>query len=187
MTQIMMEEVGFIIDEVLEDCKRQHAELRLEKDRVAQHSSYINLRKKENNKLKEETKIATREFTTLLREWLESLSDEEKGEVEITNTARIITQFLEGTKIDTNEAAVYEEEIKRLPNIIRDKYHNLLKSVDKLHSANPAESYDEKGLATYIENQERMYGTLENRVKPIENKKKLFTHLNKEAEETRTS
>ena len=28
-----------------------------------------------------------------------------------------------------------------------------------------------------------MYGTLENRVKTVENKKKLFTHLNKEAEE----
>ena len=84
MTQIVMEEASFVIDEVLEDCKRQHAELKIEKDQVAQHSSYIDLRKKENNKLKEENKIATREFTAILQKWVENLSDEEEGEVGIT-------------------------------------------------------------------------------------------------------
>ena len=32
VTKIMMEEAGFVIDKILEDCKRQHAELKLEKD-----------------------------------------------------------------------------------------------------------------------------------------------------------
>ena len=31
MTQIVMEEVSFVIDKVLEDCQRQHTELKLEK------------------------------------------------------------------------------------------------------------------------------------------------------------
>ena len=53
MTQVVMKEVSFVINEVLKDCQTQHTELKLEKDRVAQHSSYINLRKKENHELKE--------------------------------------------------------------------------------------------------------------------------------------
>ena len=75
VTKIMMEEAGFFIDEMLEDCKKQHAELKVEKDQLTQHSNNINLRKKENNKLKQGTEAAIEEFTAILQEGVEKLSE----------------------------------------------------------------------------------------------------------------
>ena len=95
VTKIMMEEAGFVIDEVLEDCKKQSEELRKEKDRLTQHQNTIGIRKRDNDKIREETKTAIKEFTVILQEEVENLLDEEDGEVgAVTNTARILTQFL---------------------------------------------------------------------------------------------
>ena len=58
-----------------------------------------------------------------------------------------------------------------------------MKLVDKLHQANSAEAKAEKGLAAYIESQERIYGTLESRVKVVKRKNQLFANLEIEAEE----
>ena len=52
---------------------------------------------------------------------------------------------------------------------------------------NTAESYDKEGLTTYIKDQERVHETLEQKVKTVNNKGKLFTHPSEEAEEICTT
>ena len=53
-TEIMMEEAGFIMDEVLKDCRKQTDDLKKEKDRLNQHQYNIDVRKSKNDKLRKD-------------------------------------------------------------------------------------------------------------------------------------
>ena len=52
VTEIMMEETGFIIDEILQDCKRQTDLLKIEKDCLNQYQYIIDVRTSENDRLR---------------------------------------------------------------------------------------------------------------------------------------
>ena len=65
ISKIILEEAGFVINEILEDCKKQAEELRKKKDKLTQDSKAISLRNKYNDKSKKETKTAIKEFTVI--------------------------------------------------------------------------------------------------------------------------
>ena len=77
VTKVMMEEAGFVIDELLDDCKKQHTALKVEKDQLTQLSNNITSRKRENNQLKQQLEAAIQEFIAILQETVEKLSEEE--------------------------------------------------------------------------------------------------------------
>ena len=82
ISKIILEEAGFVINKILEDCKKQAEELRKKKDKLTQDSNAISLRNKYNDKSKEETKTAIKKFTVIPKKEVEDLSGEEsnKGE-----------------------------------------------------------------------------------------------------------
>ena len=65
ISKIILEEAGFVINEILEDCKKQAEELRKKKDKLNQDSNAISLRNKYNDKSKKKTKTTIKEFTVI--------------------------------------------------------------------------------------------------------------------------
>ena len=185
----MREEAGFIIDEVLKDCRKQTDDLKKEKDRLNQHKYNIDVKKRENDWLRKDANAAKREFAETLQEELNGQSesdDETEQEGTEINTARLIMQFLKeekipelktGSRVVKEEPAVYVEELKNLTKQNRDKYHDLAKLVDKVHKATAAEEAAVKGFNDNINNQEENYGSLIDRVNKIEHRCKVLAAL----------
>ena len=82
ISKIILEEAGFVINKILEDCKKQAEELRKKKDKLNQDSNDISLRNKYNDKSKEKTKTTIKEFTVIPKNKVEDLSGEESNEGE---------------------------------------------------------------------------------------------------------
>ena len=155
----MIKEAGFIIDEVLKDCRKQTDDLKKEKDRLNQHQYNIDVRKSKNDKLRKDADAAKREFTETLQEELKDQSDDDEG-AEI-NTARILMQILKdgnipelkkGSRVVKEEPAVYEDLLENLTRQNRDKYCDLVKIVDKVHNVTAEEESAVKALNSYISN-----------------------------------
>ena len=51
VTEIMMDEAGYIVNEILQDCKRQTDLLKIERDRLKQHQIHLDIKTSKPNKL----------------------------------------------------------------------------------------------------------------------------------------
>ena len=179
-----MDEAGFIIDQLLKDCRKQTDDLKKEKDCLNQHKYAFDIKKSKNDQLRKDADAAKREFAETLQEELKDQSDDDEG-AEI-NTTRILMQiqkddnipeFKKGCRVVKEEPVVYEEEIENLPKQICDKYHNLVGIVHKLHKANAEEEAAVRVLNSYIANQEETNGSLIKRVHKVNHRNSRFKAL----------
>ena len=88
-----MDEAGFIIDQLLKDCRKQTDDLKREKDHLNQHKDTIDVKKKENDQLRKDADAARRDFAETLQEELNGQSesdDETEQEGTEINTARFL-------------------------------------------------------------------------------------------------
>ena len=87
VTKIMMEEAGFIIDEILKDCKRQTDLLKIKKD---QYKYNLDVLTSENEELRRDADEAKKELVEALQEELKY--DHNKDDKEETNALKILMQ-----------------------------------------------------------------------------------------------
>ena len=52
LTEVMMDEAGFIIDQSLQDCRKQTEDLKREKDHLNQYKDTINVKNNKNHQLR---------------------------------------------------------------------------------------------------------------------------------------
>ena len=79
----MMTEAGFIIDQLLQECKRKTQELKKERYYLEKQKEAINTKKSENDQIMEEVNITRKDFTEVLQAELdcplEVTNEEEQG------------------------------------------------------------------------------------------------------------
>ena len=67
---MMMNEAGFIINQSMQECKRQTEELKKEKECLKLYKDAVNTQKSDNDKLMKEIEAAKKDFTKVLQEEL---------------------------------------------------------------------------------------------------------------------
>ena len=72
VTEIMMDKAEYIIDEILQDCKRQKDLLKIERDRLKQHQDHLDIKTSEHNKSNNAADKAKQELAEALQEELKS-------------------------------------------------------------------------------------------------------------------
>ena len=68
ITGIMMEEAGFMIDEILEDCQRETKLLKIERDRLTQYQDDLEAWTSNNNELRRNADEANKELVEAIEE-----------------------------------------------------------------------------------------------------------------------
>ena len=92
VTQIMMDEAGFFISEVPEDCKRQTDLLELERNLLTQYQYNIDTRTSKSNKLRRDADVAKKELVKTLQEKLKDASD--KDNEKEPNALRVLLEIM---------------------------------------------------------------------------------------------
>ena len=64
----MMDEAGYIINEIIQDCVRQTEFLKIERDHLRQHQDHLEMKTKEHNKLNTAADEAKQELIEVLQE-----------------------------------------------------------------------------------------------------------------------
>ena len=121
VTEIMMEEAGFIISEVLEDCKRQTDLLKLEKELLNQYQYNLEIRTSKSGKLRRDADTAKKELTKALQKELEDISNK-KDEME-PNALRVLMQIL--TVNNTSNIMKVTKPVKENPDIVKNLPRNI--------------------------------------------------------------
>ena len=68
-----MEEAGFMIDEILEDCQREIKLLKIERDCLTQHQIDLEARTSNNNKLRRNANEANKDLVEAIEEELKNM------------------------------------------------------------------------------------------------------------------
>ena len=125
VTEIMMNEAGFIIGEVLKDCKRQTDCLKLEKELLNQYQYNLEIRTSKSGELRRDADAAKKELTKALQKELEDISN--KNDEKEPNALRVLMQIL--TANNTSDIMKVTKPIKEDPEIIKNLPRNILDSV----------------------------------------------------------
>ena len=109
----MMDEAGFIIDQSLQDCRKQTEDLKKEKDCLKQHRDAINAKKKDNDQLMKDVDVARKYCAETLKAELDSQTEAsneaEQGSTKI-NTARFLMEFLKEDAVKAFTEYIEEQE-----------------------------------------------------------------------------
>ena len=92
VTGIMMEEAGFMIDEILEDCKRQTDLLKIERDHLTQYQDDLEAQTSNNYKLRRNADEANRDLVEASEEELKEYDGDDNQEE--NNVLKILVKIL---------------------------------------------------------------------------------------------
>ena len=142
VTQIMMEEAGFNIKEVLIDCKRQPDFLKLEKELLNQYQNNLDIKTNKSNKLRRDAADAKKKLLKALQEELKDVTN--KDDEKEPNALRVLMQMVTTSNTSDMKKAtktIRENPVigKNLPKDILDKSTNMVNIVDKLCKADAEE------------------------------------------------
>ena len=161
LTEIMMNEAGYVIDQAIEGSKRGIAELKEVRSQVDNYKSIVNTKKAIKDRLIKEMEVTKRALTEALQEELhnqaKSTGKEAKERIR-EDTVKWLIHFLKedklptpkaGSQTDQNEPDIYISELLTLTQQAQDKLQNISQLADKTSKASEEEKQAKLELNNY--------------------------------------